>query len=302
MEKRDYTEWLPSANFKLDVTDDFVVRFAFGRVMRRPEISEQTPHYRIDFDTTPDPANPGEFLIDFTTGGASRAGNPDLDPFLANQLDLSFEYYTGDVGLLSLGLFYKDVENFIDTAQIIDRNLAVTDPDGVTRTLTFSVESAVNGGGATVSGFEATVQRDLTFLPFDGLGVSLNYTYTDSKTDVNGLPLPGTSEDSGNFTVYYETDRFGARIAHNYRSRFRSGTTDFREGTEITDASAFYQVTDNIKLQLSAINIFDQESLRRFRGSGEFVEDGLSVDDISTNWTSWERNGRSVFFGAIVTF
>ena len=302
VENRSYTQFLPSFNLKLDVREDLVVRLAGARVMRRPEISDQTPFFEVDFATIPDPANPGELIVDFTDGGSGRNGNPDLLPFLANQFDFSVEYYTGQVGLLSVGLFYKDVENFIDTEQIFQRTLSIGGPDGITRDLTFDVSQSFNGGGATVKGFEATVQRDLNFLPVKGFGISVNYTFTDSNVDSNDLPLPGTSKHSGNGILYFENERFGARIAHNYRSRFRSGATDFRLSTRSTDASAFYNVTDNVKLQVSVVNLFDQVSLRRLRGSDDFAERGLSVDDILTNWTSWERNGRQIFFGASATF
>ena len=292
-ENPEYTEVLPSLNLKLDLGDNFVTRFAAARVMRRPEISHQTPYFELDFDLDP---YTGE--IDFTSGVSGDNGNPDLDPFLANQLDLSFEYYTGEYGLLAVGLFYKDVENFIDTEQVFERTIPILGPDGFVRDITLDVEQAENGGGAWVRGLELTLQRDLSILNVEGFGASLNFTFTDSETDSDGQSLPGTSKHSGNAILFYENETFGVRGAFNYRDRFRTLGTDYRHSIQSLEASAYYQVNENLKMQISVVNFNSFPYLRRFRGSGDFATRGLSVDDISTNWTSYERSGRQIFIGA----
>ena len=40
-------------------------------------------------------------------------GNPLLDPFLANQFDLSYECYFGPEAWFAMAVFYKDVESHI---------------------------------------------------------------------------------------------------------------------------------------------------------------------------------------------
>lgn len=42
-----------------------------------------------------------------------QGGDPDIDPFRANQADVSFEWYHGDDEIVSAALFYKDIESFI---------------------------------------------------------------------------------------------------------------------------------------------------------------------------------------------
>lgn len=296
-ENRDYTEVLPSMNFKFDLRENVVARFAAARVMRRPEISDQTPYFELDFNL-----DPNTRAIDFTSGGSGDNGNPDLDPFMANQLDLSFEYYTGDYGLLAVGLFYKDVENFINAEQVFERTIPILGPDGIVRDVTFEVEQAVNGGGASVRGLELNFQRDLSILNVKGFGASLNFTYTDSETDSDGRSLPGTSKRSGNAILFYENDRLGVRTAFNYRNRFRTRGTDYRHSIQSLEASAYYQVTENLKMQISVVNFNNFPYLRRFRGSGDFAKRGLSVDDISTNWTSYQRSGRQIYVGASMNY
>ena len=296
-ENRDYTKVLPSLNLKFDLRENFVTRFAAARVMRRPEIRDQTPYFELDFDLDPITEE-----IDFTSGGSGDNGNPDLVPFLANQLDLSFEYYTGDFGLLALGLFYKDVENFIDAEEIYERMIPILGPDGVVRDVAFEVTQAVNGGGASVQGIELTMQRDFRFLNVEGFGASLNFTFTESEADSDGQSLPGTSKGSGNAILFYENDTFGLRAAYNYRSRFRTGTTDYRHSIRSLEGSAYYQLNERLKMQLSFVNVFKFPYHRRFRGSGDFAVRGLSVDDISTNWTSYNRAGRQIYLGASMSY
>lgn len=181
---------------------------------------------------------------------------------------------------------------------MVTRILPVLGPDGVVRDITLEVEQAIKGGGGSVAGFELTVQQELSFLAFDGLGVALNYTDADSEVDSNGQPLQGTtSKTSGNAAVCYENVQFGVRLTYSTRGDWRNnGDTDYRLATSSLDGSAYYNLTDNIKLTLAAVNMLSDEFVRRLRGSEDVFDHGLSVSDIATNWTSYERNGREICF------
>ena len=47
----------------------------------------------------------------------AEVGNPDLAPYESDNIDLSVEYYPGHIGVLSAGLFYKDIDNYIVQAE-----------------------------------------------------------------------------------------------------------------------------------------------------------------------------------------
>ena len=181
--------------------------------------------------------------------------------------------------MASVALFYKDIDNFIvtETQQIVYSELglpAALLPVGKTVDDIFNVSSPQNSDSSTIKGFELAVQRDLDFLPapFDNLGVIANYTWADAKTLYSNVEnsgedqfkaFPGLSKQSYNLTVYYETEQWGARIAAAYRSDYitgvESGSIDDDErgyhATTNVDFSAFYRLTDNIKLNLEAINL-----------------------------------------------
>ena len=149
----------------------------------------------------------------------ANGGNTNLDPFLADQLDLSLEWYFEDGGLLSAGLFYKDfvsytynttelreLENPLTNQCIVDR-VDYEGQDKFTATgpcAEIPYSTTVNGGSASIQGAEFTYQQNYTFLPgqLRPLGTSVNYTYADSESIVNpddpddvfnGLPLFKTS-------------------------------------------------------------------------------------------------------------
>ena len=94
---RDYDDVLPSVNFVLEVTDEFWVRLGYSEVITRPGLGNLTPGGTI------------------SVSGNNRtvtSGNPYLDPFKADAIDTSFEWYFNDEGLLALALFYKDISTF----------------------------------------------------------------------------------------------------------------------------------------------------------------------------------------------
>ncbi len=97
-------EFLPSLALSLGITEDQVVRFSASRTMARPNLfalsSEVTVGNR-----------------DFFTPTAS-GGNPDLDPLLSTNFDLSYENYYGSESYVAINYFYKDIENFIGTRQV----------------------------------------------------------------------------------------------------------------------------------------------------------------------------------------
>ncbi|WP_172435814.1 TonB-dependent receptor [Sediminicola luteus] len=285
-----YLEVLPSMNFAYDISDRLVARMGAGRVMRRPEIREMSPYFelRTDRDELTD-----EVVLDpDNTDG--EAGNPELDPFVANQLDVSLEYYLKGGGIISGGVFFKDVQNFITDA-IEARDVQVLDPNGNPETLRVGVETFVNGGGATVKGFELAYNQQFTFLPgfLSGLGTSLNYTFTDSEAHETGLSLDGTSKNSFNATIFYEQNNWGVRFAHNYRDEYRNGN-EFRKPIGLWDGSAYVDLLeDKLKLTFNVVNIGNKPFLE------DVLTDDLSRDYNGSNFSDYEFAGRQYLLGVI---
>ncbi|HEY7808355.1 MAG TPA: TonB-dependent receptor [Croceibacterium sp.] len=274
--KNDYTYVLPSLNLKFSVTDDVIMRLAASEVMTRPD-SDLVRNYL----TTG---------IDGNNNITSSVGNPYLKPATAWQLDLTGEWYFSRVGSLTVDFFYKDVKNFFYQALI---DIPITN-NGVTFPVQERGPANYNGHGK-IKGFEIAYQQTFDFLPglLSGFGVSANYSYVQSSglpntflntgSPVNvstippgKLPLEGLSKHNVNLEAFYEKGPVSLRVAYNWRSKFLLTAADvifpytsiFDAATGQLDASAFFNVTKNIKIGVQGVNLLNEvtKTLQAYTG------------------------------------
>ena len=167
---RSYTDVLPSFNFVFDVTDAQKMRFGAARVVAPQNLMQLGLGNAYGFTRGADGPD-GEARFRFSNGSS---GNPDLDPFRASQFSLSWENYMDSrTAFMSVGFFYKEVDNFVTTANI---PTLVDDDFGGT---TANVTTPVNGGKGKIYGAELGGQY-----AFDnGFGVAANYTRSQSESD-----------------------------------------------------------------------------------------------------------------------
>ena len=101
----NYDLLLPMFDLKVDITDSWVGRFSAGKTITRPGLGQMLGNLSL----TPSPK------IGARSG--SR-GNPNLKPFQSTNLDLSLEYYYGDASYAAIGLFWKDVDDWIENSDV----------------------------------------------------------------------------------------------------------------------------------------------------------------------------------------
>ncbi len=259
--KRSYTDILPSANLSVDLSDQVVLRFAAGKTVTRPDFVDITPG--VDLNGT------------LLTG---RGGDPNLDPYRANQYDLSIEFYPDRETIVALAAFYKDIQSYIvnTTSTEILPSVFVpgSEPAGCVAApgtnpnlfdCPYQINRRSNGDGGRNQGFEFQVSRPI----WGGFGAVVNYTYSDAKAN-NGDPIPGNSKHSLNLTGYYENDLVSARLSYNYRSKFfididRAAPLN-QASLASLDASVSVNVTDNIALTADAVNLTN-EKIEQYSGT-----------------------------------
>ncbi|MFL6575349.1 MAG: TonB-dependent receptor domain-containing protein, partial [Povalibacter sp.] len=200
-------------------------------------------------------------------GLTGSRGNPDLQPYEADQYDLGLEWYFSQDSFVSAALFRKEISSFVvNTAQ-------PEDIDGVT----YSITRPVNGTDkVTIDGIEAGGQFAFTFLPhpFDGFGLLANVTYADDKgfkgtNLLTGelLPFPGLSNVSYNTSIYYENERFNARASYNWREEWlitpagRGSLPEFNEDYGSLDASASVNITEGLTFFLEGVNLLNAQRI-----------------------------------------
>ena len=252
----EYTEALPSLNLRFDPQDDIIVRFALAKVLSRPRYLDLNPRQTVQ----PRPRT-------------TRGGNGRLDPTTAVQFDLAVEWYFADYSIVSVGLFAKDIEAFVQSQPNPTPFPGVIDPQTL-QPLVLTDFRPVNSGSSDLVGLEFAFQRtfaDLLPAPFDGLGVVANYTYIDSGSDFKNektgasYSVPGLSENTINFTLFYEKGPWTGRVSYNSRDDFLddinggfSGHPFFVDAYEQWDASFGYRLSDNLSFALEAINLMDE--------------------------------------------
>jgi TonB-dependent receptor len=210
---KNYTDALPSVQYRFEVDQDTNVRAVYSSGIARPNFSDLPP-----------------YILEQDKRKTVNVGNPSLKPTHAHNYDFLVEHYFTPAGALSAGVFYKDLRDPI--YESVESQVTSGAFAG------FSQFQPINGEKAHIFGFETAWQQHLSFLPgvWGGLGVLANYSYTNSKAIV-----PGRSDDPAlerqaphnwNLGVTYDRSRLSARlgITHNGASIFSYNFTDGADG------------------------------------------------------------------------
>ncbi len=226
----DYVDVLPSLNLSLRTPSDFVIRFGAAREIIRPRLDDMRASLSYGYNYVTDPVGP-DFA--FVTGGS---GNPNLRPWRANALDLTFEKYFGVKGYLAAQFYWKDLKSYIFNADVqIPVSELVLQPanPGFTVIDIATINIPVNGTGGKLYGVElaGTLPFETFTEALTGFGVTGGVSYT--KTRIKPTPtspasdLPGYSKWVANGTAYYERYGFNARASIRYRSTFIGEVSGF---------------------------------------------------------------------------
>ena len=225
----DYLDVLPSMNLSLRFPGDFVIRLAAAREIIRPRMDDMRASLSFGYSiiTTP------QGTVANVTGGS---GNPDLRPWRANAIDLTFEKYFGTKGYIALQGFYKDLRSYIFNQDVIipTAELALASPGtGITISPNAVLNIPINGKGGSLYGVElgATLPFDTFTSALEGFGITGGLSYSKSKIrPTPGAPtedLPGYSKWVGNITGYFEKAGFNVRGSVRYRSTFVGEVSGF---------------------------------------------------------------------------
>ncbi len=221
----DYLDVLPSLNMSLRLPSDTVIRFAAAREMIRPRLDDMRAS--LSWNST---------IVGGVAQVTGESGNPDLRPWRANALDLTFEQYFGAKGYVAAQFFWKELKSYVYKMDVTvpTDGLALQDPgNGIPISDTAQLNVPINGKGGKLYGVELA-----TTLPFetftsalDGFGVTGSVAYTKTKIAPEpGQPsgdLPGYSKWVANGTAYFEKWGFNARGSVRYRSTFIGEVSGF---------------------------------------------------------------------------
>lgn len=258
--KHSYTDVLPSANIKFDLSKDLVARAAVAKTMAR-----------ADYSALVGAVNLNDQLLTGT------GGNPDLKPIRSTNYDATLEWYFAPKAMLSVGAFYMDMQSYVTfgTAPVTYYN------NTFKKFNTYVIQSPTNIG-AKNKGVELSYQQGL----WGGFGVVGNYTYTDGKAD-DGAAVVGSSRGTYNLEGYYEDERLSARLAYTYRSSFLAGlfssSPQYVHGVGNLAASINYKINERYSLTFDVLNL--NNPVLKYYGANQDQPTALYA------------NGRQYYFG-----
>jgi len=269
---------LPSIHFKFNATKNTILRFAWTNTIARPNYIDLVPYRSI--------VNEDEEI---------ELGNPNLEATTAMNFDLMGEHYFKNVGIISGGLFYKSLNDFVYPSTF-EAEGDVYGPG----TGGYDVFRPENGDDANIFGAEISVQRQLDFLPgfAKNFNIMLNYTYLSSNADGiknedgdlrEDVDLPGTSPNMFNGSLAYSDKKINLRLSANYSDAYIDEIGGNRledryyDEQFLLDFNASYAINPSLRIFVDFNNITDQP-LRYYQG-------------VSSRTMQSEYYGRRLSFG-----
>lgn len=262
--KGDYGTWFPNLQFRYEPIKHLIFRAAYSTTIGRPRLADMVGRFSVnDLNDT----------ISFS--------NPSLKPQYSQNFDLSAEYYFEPVGVVSVGVFRKNLRDFVSTVSfpVVGNEFGLDLKNYVGWTGT----SKLNSGKGTVEGFEINYAQQFTFLPgfLKNFGTMANWTALSSEGDYNGLittrlpfknNLIGMRPKSGNAGLTFVNNRVDLRLMLNYASDYLvSLNTGDPSSSEFLGARAQWDffgrlyLTRNVNLFVDAINL-TEENRARYQG------------------------------------
>lgn len=281
-----YGEFLPHLHLKYQAFDWLDIRASYATTLARPDFKYITPRSQI---------NNNSLVI--------TSGNPELTHAKAINYDLFISAYKGGVGLLSFGVFYKEIDNIFYPwrTNLFDQETA--DAFGWSDYKGYELRSYINAGKSTIKGFEVDLQTNLRFLPkpFNGLVLNVNYARLYSETEsffltsetrliipvppifetiytnnVRKVTLPNQSPHVFNISLGYDLKKFSARVSGSFQGTRANGYSSNKDFDRSTlhfwrwDASVKQKIKDRWSVFLNINNFTNQQDIG-FTRSEEYI-------------------------------
>lgn len=265
---KSFSGLFPSLNLKYSLSDNTNLRAAITKSLARPDYYDLVPWEEIE-----------------KRKKRMKIGNPNLKEATSINLDILFEHYFQSVGLLSGGVFYKKIDDYIYNGNYVKQGGPYDK---------WEVNQTLNGANAKVYGLEIAWQQQFTFLPgfWNGFGIYANYTYIDSQFKVPGVEkdrtvaLPDMRPSVGNLALSYEKYGFSGRISLNFYNTFikelseLSNNDILEKARKQLDISFSQRIKNNLRVFGSISNITNAQVKLNYR-------DGRPKDHkYYSNWMS----------------
>lgn len=243
----NYTNWFPSFHMRWFASPSITLIGSWTSTIQRPWYGAVVPYRKINYDER-----------------EIEEGNPELNPTLYDNLDLSIDYRLSESSLLSLELFHKDVEDVV----FWEKTLLTSGPfDG------FQRSRNANGPEASESGLRFIFKQSLASLAdwLEPVSVNLTATFQDTETEYpnrpgDKLPVPYRPEQQYALIVTYDTEATYAQIHTTYASGRLESVDDsawadrYRKPQVWMNLSMDHRLTESWRVFLNIKNILEEDN------------------------------------------
>jgi TonB-dependent receptor len=209
----DSRDVLPGIHFKFSPIPKLVTRLGYAANIGRPGIGQLIPTTTVNFENR-----------------TVTTSNPALKSQVADNFDFSAEYYFEPAGVISAGVFLKEIKRFIYNAG--GETIGTGQDNGFEGEFAgYTLTSQANGGFAKVKGLELSYSQQFTFLPgfWSGFGAFANFTKMEAEgnygsgTAIALAPTPkiaGFNPLNANAGISYIRNKVTFRVQLNHRARY----------------------------------------------------------------------------------
>ncbi len=273
---RVYNGWYPSVHVTYSLSENLLARASYAKTLGRPELNRILPNVSVS-----------------ETKEVITANNAGLRPWEADNFDVALEYYLSRVGLLSVGVFRKDLHNYFGkvdsavTAEELERYALGEEYSN------YTLSTLTNVGTVRVTGFEFSYQQSLAFLPEWGKGISvyLNGTLLDIEGE-DTADMRGFIPRTFNWGVSHDTKRTNLQLRWNYRGRQRNSKLDWPY-----DPPGFEYILPRLTLDVNAELRLSRHSTL-FANVRNIADVAVDTERTAPGYPAYARLYRSEVYGA----
>ncbi len=286
--EKEYLRWFPSLNAAFNVRENLIARAAYYWSVGRPSLVQYAG--TLTLPNTDNPAGPGNVIV---------VNNAGIKAWNAQTWKATLEYYFPEVGLISVGGFVRDIEDFFS------RTTIRTTPEFLAL---YGLDPAIYGaydttternldGKVRMSGLDLNYKQTLTFLPSWARGVQVFANASAQRATGEAADnFSGYIPRTANWGVSLERERFTLRARWNYQSRARRGliaagrsiepgTYNWGGSRLLTDFGGEYVLRKRTALFFNVSNFYNSPTQAEIAGPNTPSFARLSQHEVFTpNW------------------
>lgn len=263
--QKEYDGYYPSLHFTFNTTENVLLRAAWAKTYGRPNYADIIPRTVANTSATDpdedDELQPGQYR------GTLTIRNPALSPWTADNFDLSAEYYTDQGGLVTAGIFLKELRDFFGASSRRATPELLAELGLPDRYLDWNINSKFNSGDARITGAELNIRQNLRRLGKWGSYFTLFANGTKLELDGNpGASFTSFIPKSANWGFTFAPKRFTFTARWNYRgldkrapqAAYGPNGYEYIEARTVLDVNTSYQLTKDLSFVASATNILNE--------------------------------------------